>query len=483
VNVLSSQPADGSGYFTFAYSGFSGVPDSTVRVNVQRLHPADAANANVTFSLMSRSEYGNTRDLVYITTWTPPVGETGLANWILPALTNLDNAKPLPLGPKSQIQISFLSGAGANALCTDEQLAAINSSVAVSDPGSTWTVTLNKEDVAPIFVITPNAGNPYFLAAAGGTIELKLGNLVSFLPEGPTPVFLLYSGIPGYNSGYQMLMLTKSKPVPALVSFQATDASGKPVPVDAGVVYQAPLTLNWNVFAAQSVSLVVDGVATPFGPVAGTIVHPVQQPSVYPLTPLVNGQPSGLRPSLEFNILPPAVTLGYTVTNGQAALNWTSVGADFCTLTVDGVATGGNLPASGTQNVQPVGSHVYVVTGVQSSGPKLSGASAPLTIVGPDASISASGTYWFIPSNPSWQYFWQCNASWSTKDAATCIVTRQGWSPGQVSTDLQGSWGSGKQQIHGGDYPGGFAFQITAVGANGISITRSVPVSWSRKQG
>jgi hypothetical protein len=462
-NVFSSESNPGSGYLTFAYSGLTGTPDSSVRINMLRMNPPSAAAAELSPSFGSRPSYGADDDgaVVYLTVWTPPVGETGIANWILPAITNQSNTTPLPLGTSSQIVVSFLSGNDANCLCTDDQLAALKVSATPSDPDSSWKVGMDNQGVAPVWTFTPDTSNPCFLGAAGGTLAMEFSNLVTEL-SGSSPVFILYSGIPGYNDGYAFRMLSKSSPVPSLIYFQATEPDGTVVVNGAGVVYKTTLTLSWSVFAAESCLLNGDS-QTP----TGSLTVQPSAPLSYTLEPMVGNTPAPSYP-LQYTILPPVASLSASalVVGGGVpfTLTWNCTGGDNCSLSANGAVSATGLALAGSQTATLMENTTFVITCYQNDipgGPRTTSSQVQVEVV-PVSVVTFTGSD-VTDSNAGTR---TVTVSWSVEYASGCEVTTAAGD--KIGSGLSGEWSRTAyldRPLHG-NLP--TQFVLTAIGLSTI---------------
>lgn len=258
-----------TGYFIFDYSGFSGVPDGTCRIQgFRQATPTSTVPWPLNLSWAPRAAYQELGNTVYVTPWTGPAG---IDNSFILQLENTQSSPiAFPAGMHPRIVVSFVAGSSPLGLCSDEQLKKVDAAVAQSD--GPWTVTVDRNGPLPIFIATPNDGN-INLFDGGGILAIAFSGLVTELSPGyASPVFVQYGGLlPTYADGYSSLVINKTAPTPYVTRFEVNGVDGAVSAND--VVTYGPLTVTWDVFAAQS--CILQGVPTVFPPSSSYTFTPV----------------------------------------------------------------------------------------------------------------------------------------------------------------------------------------------------------------
>ncbi len=461
----------GPGRFLVEYSGLKPAKDGSQRIPVQRQLPPDQAkNWPLALGFRSRDEYGGTSDQgnsIYVTPWSVTSPADAISNnFVLEIATS----EILTFGtPKPSIFVSFLSGDGEAALCSDDDITSMIADIDQS-PG-TWGVSKQGTADLPVFVASPGADNGSFDPAAG-LLAIRFSNLISMLPPNKSSlIFVQCTGLSdqGYNDTVFVQFIDKLPPTPCVTSFVAYNDDGTPVP-QGGTVGYGQVTLKWNVFAAQ-LCLVEETGQT--GKAIDTAIVPAQQPlTTYHLQPQVASKEFGSR-DVSFNVSPPNVGVLTAAPNavapgGASTLSWScSNGASVQVKRGDGtvILDQGPLISSCTVNPQSDTTYTLQCTG---AGERSTTTTVSVPPVG--ASINSHGVIWYTrpvpvnPINPPFGPFgplgaeslgeapelgaqagvdvitnWNVTVTWNTYCASSCRVvcvdTNQ-----IISTSLNGSW-------------------------------------------
>jgi hypothetical protein len=469
-NVQTSG-SSGPGRFLAEYSGFKPVKDGSQRIPVLRQLPPDQAkNWPLTLGFQSRDEYGGSHDQgnsIYVTPWSVTSPADAISNnFVLEIATS----EILTFGTtKPSIFISFLSGDGDAALCSDDDIKSMMADIDQS-PG-TWGVPKQGTADLPVFVASPGADNGSFDPAAG-PLAIRFSNLISMLPPDKSSlIFVQCTGLSdqGYNDTVFVQFIGKVSPTPCVTSFVAYN-DGTLVP-QGGTVGYGQVTLKWNVFAAQLCLVEETGHV---GKAVDTLVVPADKPlTQYHLQPQVGTQQFG-NSLFSFNVSPPNVGVPTAAPNavapgGASTLSWScSNGASVQVKRGDGtvILDQGPLVSSCTVNPQSDTTYTLVCSGAGESSTTTTVSVPPV-----GASINSDGTIWYtkpapvnpINPNPFGPFGplgpgslgeapelgaqagvdvitnWYVTVHWSTYCASSCRVvcvdTNQ-----IISTSLNGSW-------------------------------------------
>jgi hypothetical protein len=243
-----------TGFFVFAWSGFQPVADGSQRVTMFRHRPPVPGQSPwpLAVSLAPRAEYGNVGDIVYVTPWTVTSEKPAIENDFVLQLTNQGSRLALPDEATPSLVISFITGEGESALCSDDQLKDVNAVVTQDDRTAQWNKP-GKDTSGPaaIWTITPEPGSSY-LFDEGGIVRLRFDTLRTQAEvDTGSPVFVQCGGLPHYNDCLlPVATLSKAAPVPYVRDFHAA-AAGKPIGYGETINF-AVLKLAWNVFAAET---------------------------------------------------------------------------------------------------------------------------------------------------------------------------------------------------------------------------------------
>lgn len=184
------------------------------------------------------------QDRVYVT----PAGKDPIKNKLRFHLTNPsrdnDVVKPgTPRWPNDPVfRVSFVYGTspGYGAIATTTE--ASNFDLALAALYDTqWTVKPEKQTEGPSWLLLPKSEKILGVGAAA-SVEFSIDNIESSLQPGLTHMYIQYSGIPGYNSGYYTLDLWKKIAPPTIVSFTSNKAK-----VNWGESFE----LKWETFGAD----------------------------------------------------------------------------------------------------------------------------------------------------------------------------------------------------------------------------------------
>ncbi len=166
-------------------------------------------------------------------------------------------------GPTApQFTISFSYGEDAHALTNALQASspgynaltsAWNIGCALeSDENSQWTVqSPNAGASSPNWVIRPSLNNPSLFTQQQPELDVYFSHVISNLPEGSATLYVQWNNIPGYNDGVTALWIPKSLPKPMVIAF-GSPQDGQTIKPDT------PVTLNWQAFAADTLTITWD---------------------------------------------------------------------------------------------------------------------------------------------------------------------------------------------------------------------------------
>jgi hypothetical protein len=466
-NVLASG-AMTTGFFAFAWSGFQPVADGSQRVTMFRHRPPVPGQSPwpLAVSLAPRPEYGNVGDTVYVTPWTVTPKKPAIENDFVLQLTNQGSRLALPDEARPSLVISFITGEGESALCSDDQLKDVNAVVTQDDRTAQWNKP-GKDTSGPaaIWTITPEPGSSY-LFDEGGIVRLRFDTLRTQAEvDTGSPVFVQCGGLPHWNDCLlPVATLSKAAPVPYVRDFHAT-AAGKQIEPN-GTVDFAPLELMWNVFAAETCWL--KDAADPDNPasvgcVASTKIG-ARPDETYTLVPQIGAAlfPGLPNSQVQFHVTPPKASLAASLTaiapQTPVTLTWDCSNGASCTLFANDVPVADALPLSGSKTLPVPQTTTYRIECV---GAGSTPATAVVEVPHVQAHISVQAGS-VPPRRGSETWTWGVAVSWNTEYAVSCqVVCLQ---TGQaISNALQGSW----QDSGWGQYPG-YVYQVTAVG-NGTS--------------
>ena len=94
-------------------------------------------------------------------------------------------------------------------------------------------------------------------------------------------MYIQYVDIPEF--GWKAMDLDKAPPDPYIRSLHAYDDQDRELEIDAPVDLKQPVTLRWNIFAAQHCRL--EGIGT-FDPIGNTVVYPEGSRVKYTIHPI-----------------------------------------------------------------------------------------------------------------------------------------------------------------------------------------------------
>ena len=270
------------GKFRF-YDQNLGIKNAVVQGFVQK-PPGDAAKQwGLACILDPRQRYQNQGNTIYVTR----PGKPEIANHLLVHLyRSAGDTLPSTGGP--QLSFSFLTGDDDLALCSEERLKAVSASIGDQRPQGRWKDPAKDGQGADwIWTVDPTDGGGD-LFPENGLLTLKFDTIITDLPPGNSILFIHYTGLTGYDDGHLQVPISKINPVPYVNYFRAR-AKGEIVGADATIDF-LPLTLEWDVFAADSCLLQSDDElqAAPVELVGNKalVARPFQK---YTLEPVVGG--------------------------------------------------------------------------------------------------------------------------------------------------------------------------------------------------
>jgi hypothetical protein len=314
-DVLGQAPRQGK--FRF-YVESLGIRNAVVQGFVQR-PPGDAAKPwGLACILDPRQQYQNQGNTVYVTR----SGRPEIANHLLVHLYR-SAGDTLPSAGTPQLSFSFLTGDDDLALCSDERLKAVTASIWKQRPQGRWKEPAKDAQGADwIWTVDPaDSGGDLF--PEDGLLTLRFDNIVTDLPPGDSILFIHYTGLTGYDDGHLQVPISKNNPVPYLNYFRA-QAKGDIVAADATIDF-LPLTLEWDVFAADSCLLQGDdeSEARPVN-VSGSkplVARPFQ---TYTLQPQIGSQTLA-GTDVRFYVTPPVAS----ITSGprELIIHWECTGS------------------------------------------------------------------------------------------------------------------------------------------------------------
>jgi hypothetical protein len=468
-NVQASG-SSGPGRFLAEYSGFKPAKDGSQRIPVQRQLPPDQGK-NWPLpppGFRSRDEYGGSHDQgksIYVTPWSVTSPANAISNnFVLEIATS----EMLTFGtPKPSIFVSFLSGDGEAALCSDDDITSMIADIDQS-PG-TWGVSKQGTADLPVFVAAPGADNGSFDPAAG-PLAIRFSNLISMLPPDKSSlIFVQCTGLSaqGYNDTVFVQFIDKVQPTPYITSFAAYNGN-TPVP-QGGTVDYGHVTLKWNVFAAQ-LCLVEETGQT--GKAIDTAIVPAQQPlTKYNLQPQVGSTEFDSR-DVSFNVTPPKIDqLSFSpnavAPGGPSTLSWSCSNAAYVRVTgSNGAVIIDNAPL--TSSVAVNAGPVDTTFQFDCVGAGTVTAPATLSVPPPNPFIWAQLNVTGPPTTFTVVVQW--HADYATSCAVYCVDTGQ-----LLSTDLISTCTLPAPMV-GNVLEGPKLFRIVAVGRG--TVTVDGPTHW-----
>jgi hypothetical protein len=178
-----------------------------------------------------------------------------IQNTLILALTNSSpdtpivppNVPPGEQAPTFTLSFAYGTKRGYGALTTADLGQQIHVD-AMDQTEDTWQPDKQAQGSAPHWTLTPQQREILGTGTAGRVAFILSNVVTTFDPETlPTPLYLQWSYIPGYNDGYLSLDLYKALPTPGILSFRALT----PEIIEAG----KPVLLTWQTFAVARVQL------------------------------------------------------------------------------------------------------------------------------------------------------------------------------------------------------------------------------------
>jgi hypothetical protein len=438
--LASGEP--GRGRAVVSYAGVKGVDDGSVRLPAyRRLLPDQAGNWIPALRLASRDDYGGPTDLgraIYRTPWPVPPTKTAIENmFVLEIGTSQDLSFPSACAAPC-FTISFLTGDSDTSLCSDNEIDVVDVDIGEQpDKSGPWRVAKDGNSNLPSFNVTPCPGTTAL--AAGQSIGIRFSKIATTLPsQKSSPVLIEYS-VPKNNGGLAVLLLDKTDPVPFVREF--APYVGDTAVGQGGTVDFVPVTLKWDVFAAEHCLILPNMVVG--DPTGSLDIAPTMPVMTFTLQAQV-GTREGIPVTTTFNVSPPKVD---TITgnpdavapNGLSQLSWTCSNGDHCNVAAsDGSWTKNGLKLQDSVPVT-VGAvdTSYTVTCI---GAGQTGSSHTIKVPPPEATISVTG--WASTthgrSTEGVTTFWSYTVTWGTTYANGCTLMCP--DTGQVlSNDLKGS--------------------------------------------
>jgi hypothetical protein len=298
-NVLGRTPRQGK--FRF-YDAALGIRNAVVQGFVQRPPDDDASQWGLACILDPRVEYQNQGNTIYVT----GAGKPDIANDLLVHLYR-GASGTLPSAGTPRLSFSFLTGDNDLALCSEDRLKNVTASIQDQIPQGRWkSPAADTQGEDTVWTVAPADGGGD-LFPEDSLLILRFDGIVTDLPPGSSTLFIQYSDLAGYDDGYIQVPLSKTTAVPYVRYFRAK-ADGKDIGANATVDYAA-LTLEWDVFAAESCALKGDDEAE-----AKTVARAGSEPlvprasQIYTLQPQIGSQTLPAT-QVQFHIAPPVADL------------------------------------------------------------------------------------------------------------------------------------------------------------------------------
>jgi hypothetical protein len=356
-DVLGETPRQGK--FRFYYQSL-GIRNVVIQGFVQRPPDGDGKQWSLAWMLDPRADYQNQGNTVYVTA----PGTPDIANYLLVHLYRSAGGT-LPSAGTPQLSVSFLTGDGDLALCSQDRLKNVTARIKHESPSGRWkdpAADSQGDDI--VWTVSPTDGGGD-LFPEGGLLTLEFDNIITDLPAGDAVMFIQYSGLTGYDDGYIQVPVLKIDPVLFLRSLAGYSGGAKVE--TGGTVNYGPLTLAWEVVAADEVVLrdAVTGTAVdpPFHPKDSTTLNAAIPKLSYELIPRVDGvdQP---RYGIDFSVAPATAAVWLAPgRDSDVVAQWEASQGSHCTLYQDGTQVADNLPLTGKQGLgmgPPAGSTVTV---------------------------------------------------------------------------------------------------------------------------
>ena len=245
-NAITNQTI-GKYNLSLDYHGLENLPDNGIPLQVPLLNPPKPGNKD----LKIQAGFVGEGDIYISQNPSIPI-----FNNLLFFFTNSDPNNPI-IPPDKPVDlsnavfiISFVYFQDKNqqnsygSLCTPQEASEFSLNVA-EFYGNSWSITANNQSEEPSWLLQPQS--PEILGTGSkATAEFVFSRMMTTLPQGLTSMYVVYQGIPGYNSGYFTLTpIQKKLPAPSL-NFHA-------LPSDLN--FGDPISLVWTGIELSRVTL------------------------------------------------------------------------------------------------------------------------------------------------------------------------------------------------------------------------------------
>ena len=152
-------------------------------------------------------------------------------------------------GPNSRFLISFVyadAAPGYGALCTPQE--AVKISVKQGINASSWKISSNTSKENPSWTLAPPPGQPIVGSGVKSSLEINIGELVTYFQAGSTMMYVQYENIPGYDDGSYSLLINKLPHV----SIDDLTVSPNPSVLKNGSV---EVEISWSVQNSEKLTL------------------------------------------------------------------------------------------------------------------------------------------------------------------------------------------------------------------------------------
>jgi hypothetical protein len=190
--------------------------------------------------------------------YTTPADSPDVKNILKFALSNKNPQQPIPLAPDStpRLIVSFITGNGRDALCTDDQLTHVNCNPDQGDPHAPWTVEPQTENGVRTWILTPAAQSDELFPASARIVSFVSDSLVTTAEAGDTLMYIQHTGVPNFDDGYVALPIQKMR------SLKLTANGVEVVGASSTLDWAPTVQIAWESDAApRTCSLKINGVA------------------------------------------------------------------------------------------------------------------------------------------------------------------------------------------------------------------------------
>jgi hypothetical protein len=341
------------GRFRVEYAGFGTIRPGAQSIPAMRHFPPDQVKDwPLKFGLGTRQEYGGSLDqgrAIYVTPWAVTPAKAAIFNTFVLQISAIQPFSFLS-SDKPTLSVSFLTGNTDGSLCSDDEIKKVIAGID-QNPGDPWGVGKDALADLPVFEITPLPGTTTF--GMKGPLAIRFGNLATTLPpDKSSPILIQFTGMTTCNDGFAIVDLDKTDPVPFLRSFGAY--AGETEIPQAGTTNYGPITLKWDVFAAETCLLLGQKV---FDSTDTFTFTPDKLSYIFTLQPQVGTQqfPNA---SVQFAVMPAVVSVtakpDKVAPNSPTVLSVSCTNAGHCNI----VSSYGSVVYDGPPPNGPVTAHV-----------------------------------------------------------------------------------------------------------------------------